>query len=124
MLPQENARIEKIERQAGTAEGGFTEDYDLPATSGSTPESDDAWIGSIGCYWIERRERVNAGQTSTVILTRSVIVDDDHLDHEFADGDVLTVRHDDELKTARVELVEKRRMPGQPPSVRLTLEDG
>jgi hypothetical protein len=125
-LPQENAKLIRIGRTEGSETGGWSEDYDRPATD---PEADDVatgedqWQGVHGCYWTERRRRVNAGNVSTVILERSVIVDDDHLAHEFTEGDFVTVLHGGVEKSGRVEVVEVRRMPGVAPSVRLTLED-
>ena len=123
-LAQRNATLLKVERHEGTATGGYREDYDRPATDPDAGAGGkDEWTGRTSVYWIERRRRVTNGNDSDVILERSVILDGDLPNFAFIENDTVTVEHGGEEKTGRVAVIEKRAMPGVPPSVRLTLED-
>jgi hypothetical protein len=125
MLPQSNARVVKVERGGGTAESGYSADYDRPATD---PEADpggggdDLWSGSVAAYYSERRARVPAGDTSRVELTRSLVVDARHPEIDFARDDTVTFEFQGAERTGVVQEIEERKLPGLSGTTRLTLE--
>lgn len=126
-LPQRNARLTKIERTGGTAAGGYSEDYDLPATDPEAEggEGENLWTGNVAAYYVERRERLS-GDTRDLLLRRWLTVPGLH---EVAEEDHVTFeirkRIDGKLtrETVRgeVEVAERRDTPGIPPETRLTL---
>lgn len=129
-LPQTNARITRVERTEGTATGGYSEDYDRPATDPESAggEGADKWNGSADAYYIERRQRF-VSDVRRLVKSRTLVVAMDTTPIDFEEGDVLTWRfrrpgsNDETQDTGRVLVVEARRMPGQPGVVRLSMED-
>lgn len=112
MLPHTNARLTLVRA------GGQAEDYDRAAAAGA-----DKWKGTAGVYLSERRERIEAAGTSSVIVTRSVVAPG-ALPVDWQEGDVLTLTPDGESpQKPQVRAVEHHRHPGAPSTVRLTLED-
>jgi hypothetical protein len=126
VLPQTNATLVKIERTGGTASGGYSEDYDSPATDpeASGGEGEDLWNGKRPGYWIERRQRVTEGNTSRVIVTRTLLLDRGLPEFGFEEGDHVTVEHAGSTKRGKVAAIEDRAIPNQGlHSLRLTMED-
>jgi hypothetical protein len=125
MLPQTNATLLKVERTAGTSGGGFTEDYDRPATDPEAAggEGGDVWAGKTAVYWIERRRRISIGNESKHVIERSLILDPQRPEVEFVEGMHVTVEHGGVEKRGKVSVVESRKMPGVAGSLRLTMED-
>ena len=122
MLPQANARLLRVERTAGTDEGGFSEDYDRPATDEDSGDAGaNVWEGSVAAYVVERRERVIGEGGRNLIVRRWISVDSSHPAIDFAEEDTLTFTHKGEERTGTVEAVEDRAMPGASGSTRLTL---
>lgn len=123
MLPQHNARIVKVERAGGTSGGGFTADYDRPATDPEgAPEGAgaDAWAGDAPAYYMERRERVLGAETRSLITRRSLIVSSRKPEVEFREEDTVRFTFRGEELSGVVEAVEERQIPGVPGSTRLT----
>lgn len=129
-LPQTNAVLTKVERFGGTAGpsgGGYSEDYDAPATDPEgvpAGKGDDLWAGSVSVYFTERRRRVQGAEGSNVIVERSVLIDPARPRLSFRQDDTVTVIHDGTEKTGKIQAIEARAMAGVPGATRLTLEDG
>lgn len=125
MLAQWNAYLKRIQLVGGDEDTGWSEDYDRPATDPEDEggEGEDRWIGNVAVYWLEVRRRVNSGNSTDVILERSMICDGRLADREWVEGEIVTVDHEGVEKSGKVVVAENRRVPGIPPSVRLTLED-
>ena len=110
-LPLTNATLTAV------AGPGFTEDYDDPATAGSSK-----WSGSEDVTFSEITERVQIGGESNTIVRRSLIVDSE-LAVSWAIGDVLTVTYDGAARTVTVRRVGKTLATGLDGVVRLVLDD-
>ena len=126
MLPQVNATLVKIERTGGTVGGGYSEDYDSPATDPEAAggEGEDLWTGKRPAYWMEKRQRISEGNTSRVIVTRTLLLDRGLPEFGFLEGDKVTVTHAGQTKGGQVAAVEDRAIPNQGlHSLRLTMED-
>lgn len=127
MIGQTNAFLVKVERSGGTDDSGFTEDYDRPATDPEAGDvgdkGDDLWRGRVAAYWIERRQRVIAGNSTDKVVERTLLIDLNRPQIPWAEDDFVHVEHNGAVKTGRVLLIERRAMPGIPSTVRLTLEN-
>lgn len=109
--PQVNATLTLIRAP------GQTEDYDQPATEGEVK-----WQGEDGVYLTERVERQQAGDISSVIVSRALITS---ADMPVEQGDTITftpVGGDSESVVVRA--VARRFLPGVPSTTRIQLEDG
>lgn len=113
-LPMANATLTTV-----TA-AGETPDYDHGGGPGA-----EKWTGSEGVYFHERTERIVEGASSSVVVTRSVVVADDIV-IDWTQGDTLTLTHAYSGDTVSVVIraVQRSSFPGAPGIVRLTLEDG
>lgn len=125
MIAQTNAHLVKVEAVGGTVGSGFSEDYDAPATDpeGAGGEGADLWVGRREAYWIERRQRITTGQESRLVLQRSLLIDPQLPEVDFANGQTVHVEHAGEVKTGKIATIERRQIPGLQPSIRLTMED-
>jgi len=124
MLAQANARITKLERSGGTAGTGFSEDWDRPA---SDPEAaggagQDKWRGGVDAYYSETRERPFGSAAGQREVVRSLVVDADRPNVDFETGDHVTFTFGGSSRSARVQIVEERRLAGIGGTTRLTLE--
>lgn len=124
MLPQTNAQITAIERTEGTATGGYTEDYDRPATDpdADTVEGEAIWTGQQDAYLIEKRQRVVSGAGRDLVKTRTLLIEPTL---EVNEGDTLAwTRLKSGLSdSGKVLVIERPELPGRQPLARLTLED-
>lgn len=118
MLPQRNAKLLQV-NAAGT-----TPDWDSPDAIG--PEK---FKGGAPAYYTERRERSRgpaAGGTAAedMLLRRWLIVEPDHPEVQFEEGDVLRFSYRGTERTGVVDAVEERDLPGKAVigSIRLTLK--
>jgi hypothetical protein len=127
MLPQSNAVLTKVERAGGTLAGGWSEDWDRPATD---PEADpggggeDVLVGGADAYYRERRERVPAAEGSdrNIIVRRSLTVDGD-LPIDVREEDVVTFTFNGDEKTGTVLAVEESDYAPVRSTRRITLVD-
>jgi hypothetical protein len=111
-LPQTNATLTAVDAV------GASEDYDRPASAGSAK-----WSGAEPVYLSERRDRVEQGETTSIVITRAVIVDAD-LNVDWQEGDTLTVDYGAETVVGAVRGIERHRIPTVTQNtIRLTLED-
>jgi hypothetical protein len=110
-LPMANATLTKVEG------GGFAEDYDR-AKGGDDPK----WTGSEGVYFNEASERVSSGESTEIVIGRSVVVSSD-LAVDWKQGDTLTLTRGEEEIVADVRRIKKTEYPGAPGVVRLHLDD-
>lgn len=124
MLPQSNARLLRVERTGGTEEGGFSEDYDRPATDEDSGDAgENVWEGTVPAYLVERRERVIGAGGRNLIVRRWISIDSAHPGVEIEETNTITFRRQgaEEEISGTVEAVEARSMPGVPGTTRLTL---
>jgi hypothetical protein len=111
-LPQTNATLTAV------APVAVSEDYDQP--EGDAPAK---WTGGEAVYFSQRRERVEQGNTTSVVVTRAVIVPAD-LGVDWQQGDTVTLTYRDETVTGAVRAIERHQLPVVAlGTVRLTLED-
>lgn len=111
-LPQTNATLTEV------AGPGLAEDYDTVATVGTAK-----WTGRAAAYYSERSDRVEQSDTSSIVVTRALIVSAG-LKVEWSQGDTLTFTYRNSPVTGQVRAVERHQLPGVPNgTVRLTLED-
>lgn len=112
MLPQTNATLTAV-----TGAGG-SEDYDTAATTGAVK-----WEGRATAYFSERRARVEDGDSTSIVVTRSLVVAAS-LPVEWAQGDTLTFTYRGTATSGQVRAIERHEVPGVAlATVRLTLED-
>lgn len=125
MLAQVNATLLKVERTEGTVEGGYSEDYDRPATDpeAESSEGGDLWNGSADAYYIERRQRVSVAAGRNLVRSRTLILQNDLPPIDFAEGDTVTWLFNSNTESGQVLVVEAHRANGVEPVVRLSLED-
>lgn len=114
MLPQTNATLTQL------AGGGGSEDFDQVA--GVDPAR---WSGSVDAYYQERRDRVYGDNITSVVLRRSLIVANSALPLDVEEGDTVTFRFRGQLRSGRVQLIERRDLvaAGDVATTRLTLEE-
>lgn len=97
--------------------GGGAEDYDQPAAGGPVK-----WSGSEDVFVNDQATSVDAGERSSILVERSVVVDD-ALDVDWARGDMLTYAFRGASQVGVVQDVKTTTAPGLPGVVRLILEN-
>lgn len=125
MLPQINAHVCKVERTQAVAgvTGGYSEDYDRPATVGDAITGDDVWTGFARAYYMESREREGfGGSGNNMLLRRSMIVESDDPSIDFEEGDIVSFNFRGTERTAKVQAVEERELVGIGGTTRLSFE--
>lgn len=110
-LPQTNCDLTAVRGAGGT------EDFDRTAGAGPVK-----WTGRARAYLRQREERVTQGNTSSVVITRALIVPGE-LAVDWAEGDQLTLVTSGSEDAATVRGVERFRHPTAPSETRLVLED-
>jgi hypothetical protein len=98
--------------------GGGAEDYDATTLSGA-----DKFTGSQAAFVSDEQVSRDAGGTSTIVLERSVAVDD-ALAVDWARGDTLTYTYRGDTLTGVVRDIKTTTAPGLPGVIRLVLRDG
>lgn len=111
MLPQTNATLTAVHA------AGASEDFDQAAGAGA-----EKWTGRVGVYLRQRDERVPTGQTSSVVISRALIVPAS-LRVDWTEGDALTLETTAGDQTATVRGVEPFPHPTAVGETRLVLED-
>jgi hypothetical protein len=128
VLSQINAQVTKIERPGGTAAGGYTEEWDRPATD---PEGDpskgglNVFAGKADAYYREKRERVSgagADVERNILVRRSLYLDGD-ISIDLKEGDTVTFTYKGTERIAPVIAVEEPEVGYIGSQTRLTLTD-
>jgi hypothetical protein len=95
--------------------GGAAEDYDAVVAAGA-----DKWTGAQPVFVSDEQVSQDAGGDSTIVLSRSVAVDD-ALTVAWARGDTLTYTFRGSTATGTVQDVKVTTAPGLPGVIRLVL---
>lgn len=111
MLPQTNCELIAVHGAGGS------EDFDRAPGAGAAK-----WTGRSGAYLRQREERVTTGTASSIVITRSLIVEAG-LPVDWSEGDVLTITGPAGTQTPIVRGIEPFTHPTAPGETRLVLEN-
>lgn len=121
----QNCRLLSVAGQAGDAAGSDSADEYDAGIGAEPPEGAEKWVGDVGAWYEERRQRSLDGGAQNVVVWRSLGVAQD-LEIGWAEGDVVTFRRDrgTDPEKGTVQAVERDDLPrGEAGAeVRLTLD--